>query len=165
MEKLFSPWRSQFIDAASRGEPLDSPFASAWRDPDRDRENLLLHRGRLGFIILNRYPYNAGHLLVCPIREVGDFVDLTPDERAEMNELVALGIEVLRRVMAPHGFNVGMNLGRVAGAGIPSHVHTHVVPRWNGDTNFMPVIDEVRVISHLMEDVYDRLRAALSDLA
>lgn len=165
MDRLYSPWRSRFIDAEAERHGAGSPFIRAWNEPSRDRENLLLHRGTAAFVILNKYPYNAGHLLICPVREVGDFLELTKKERDEMSDLVALAIRVLTEALHPHGFNVGMNLGRTAGAGIPSHVHTHVVPRWNGDMNFMPVLDEVRVISHALEDVYDRLLAALSRLA
>ncbi len=161
MDRLYSPWRSQFIDTAGDLEDNQSPFIRAWNDPAHDRENLLLFRGETAFIILNKYPYNAGHLLICPAREVGDYLDLLREERGEMSDLVALGIRVLTEALHPQGFNVGMNLGRTAGAGIPSHVHMHVVPRWNGDMNFMPVLDEVRVISHAMEDIYERLVAAL----
>ena len=161
MEHLYSPWRSQFIDQASGMDSVDSPFARAWRQPERDVENLLLYRGTCAFIILNRSPYNAGHLLVCPVREVPDLVDLSQEERSELFELITLGMRVLRDALNPHGFNIGMNLGREAGAGIPSHVHAHVVPRWNGDTNFMPVMDEVRIISHAMDDVYSRLMRSL----
>lgn len=160
MDRLYSPWRSQFIDT-SADSSVGSPFARAWNEPDRDAENMLLHRGQLAFIILNKYPYNAGHVLVCPVREVGDFLELTSEERSEMSNLVALSIRILDESLHPDGYNVGMNLGRTAGAGIPTHVHTHVVPRWNGDMNFMPILDDVRVISHAMEDVYARLRAAL----
>ncbi len=162
MERLYSPWRSEFIaGAADANSPRrDSPFQRAWNDPQRDADNYLVHRGTLAFIIMNRYPYNAGHLLVVPVRVVADVLDLTDEEFHEMNALTRLGIALLRRALAPQGLNVGMNLGRTAGAGIDFHVHMHIVPRWNGDTNFMPVLDETRVISEAMQDVYHKLRAA-----
>ncbi len=166
MEQLFSPWRSQFIDsmADSSSESGESPFTVALRDPEHDAENHLLHRGDLAFIILNKYPYNAGHLLILPKRQTGDYLDLTAEERAELGELVAFGIAILKRALDPHAFNVGMNLGRVAGAGIESHVHFHIVPRWTGDTNFMPLFSETRVISHGMEETYQKLLVARDQL-
>lgn len=122
-----------------------------------------MHRGKRAFIIMNRYPYNAGHLLVVPVRETGDFLELSTEESAEIMELVRLGIDMLRRALKPQAFNVGMNLGRTAGAAIDSHVHFHIVPRWNGDTNFMPVLDETRVISENMDEVFAKLGAALKE--
>lgn len=158
MERLWSPWRSEFIETHQDQPANWSPFADAWKDADHDEENLLLFRGELAFIILNKYPYNPGHLLIVPVRKVADFLLLKPEERNEMMDLVAFGTSVLQHAMSPHGFNVGMNLGRVAGAAIESHVHIHVVPRWNGDTNFMPTLSETRVVSQNMKEVYRRLR-------
>jgi ATP adenylyltransferase len=158
MERLWSPWRSEFI--ASVGQQTDdaqSPFTRAYNEPERDEENYMLHRGRRAFIILNRYPYNAGHLLVVPVRQLADFLELEDEERHEMIDLTRLGIEVLKGALAPHAFNVGMNLGRTAGAGIEYHVHMHIVPRWNGDTNFLPVLDETRHISEYMQETYRKL--------
>ncbi len=158
MERLWSPWRSEFIES-HQDQPADwSPFADAWQDVDNDEENLLLFRGERAFIILNKYPYNPGHLLIVPVRKVADFLLLEPEERNEMMDLVAFGTAILKQAISPHGFNVGMNLGRVAGAAIESHVHIHVVPRWNGDTNFMPTLGETRVVSQNMKEVYRRLR-------
>jgi len=160
MERLWSPWRSNFINTVRDEEDGDSPFTIAFRTPERDRENHLLYRADLTFIILNKYPYNAGHLLVLPIRQVGDLTGLTEAEANEMMRTVRFGVDILTRAIRPHAFNIGMNLGRTAGAGIVNHVHFHIVPRWNGDTNFMPVIDETRVISESMDDIYDKLVAA-----
>ncbi len=157
MERLWSPWRSQFINAARDESPSESPFTKAFREPEKDAEHHLLHRDRLTFIILNKYPYNAGHLLVLPIREVGDLTDLTGEEGAEMMKSVTFAARILRLALSPHGLNIGMNLGRTAGAGIESHVHFHVVPRWNGDTNFMPVLAETRMISESMDDMFGKL--------
>lgn len=115
-------------------------------NPD-DKDNLLIHQGKLAFIVLNLYPYNNGHLMIVPKRHTNDFPGLTKDELAECMELLQKSEIALRKVMSPHGFNIGANIGRVSGAGIEEHIHLHIVPRWNGDTNFMPVIGEVKVIS------------------
>lgn len=123
----------------------------------------ILARGEVAFVILNSFPYNPGHLMVAPFRHVGDFGSLEGHELAEVDRLVARAIDALREEMDPHGFNLGMNLGRVAGAGIPDHVHWHVVPRWNGDTNFMPVVGQTRVLPELLEETYARLRPRLHD--
>lgn len=163
MDRLWSPWRSQFIKAHSGGE-TDSPFLGAWEAPEKDEENFLLHRGERAFIILNRYPYNAGHLLVVPVRQTGDLLELEEEESAELMRLVRLGVAVVKRAMKPHGINVGLNLGRTGGAAFEDHVHFHIVPRWNGDTNFMPVLADTRVISESMETVYDELRASLREI-
>ena len=122
-----------------------------------DERTMILARGELAFVILNSFPYNPGHLMVAPFRHVGDFAALQPDELAGVDALVARSIRALEAEMEPHGFNLGMNLGRVAGAGIPGHVHWHVVPRWNGDTNFMPVVGQTRVLPELLEESYARL--------
>lgn len=167
MERLWSPWRSAFITSANEDgadtSKEGSPFTRAFAEPGRDAENYLLHRGVQAFIIMNRYPYNAGHLLIVPVRETGDFLELSTEESAEIMELIRLGLDILRRALKPQAFNVGMNLGRTAGAAIDRHVHFHIVPRWNGDTNFMPVLDETRVISENMDEVYHKLREALKE--
>lgn len=159
MKQLWSPWRSQFIAGANEEKQAgESPFTKAWNKPERDEENYLLYRGERAFIIMNRFPYNAGHLLVVPVREVGDFLELSEEESAEIMRLIRLGIALLKGALKPHAFNVGMNLGRTAGAAIDTHVHFHIVPRWNGDTNFMPVLDETRVISEEMREVFGKMR-------
>jgi ATP adenylyltransferase len=122
-----------------------------------DRAALIVARDERAFVILNAYPYNPGHLMVAPFRHVSELTALRPDELADANDLLQRSIRALEAAMEPHGFNMGMNLGRVAGAGIPGHVHWHLVPRWNGDTNFMPVVGETRVLPQLLEETYDRL--------
>lgn len=163
MERLWSPWRSHFIDTHEDLPKDSSPFARAWEQPERDKENLLLLRGERAFIIMNRYPYNPGHLLVVPVRQTGDFLALEQEELHEMIDLVSRGTDLLRRVLNPHGFNVGMNIGRTAGAAIENHVHMHIVPRWNGDTNFMPTLNETRVMSQDLNDIYRKLVAAIAE--
>jgi ATP adenylyltransferase len=119
---------------------------------------LIVHRSKNCYLVLNRYPYNAGHLLVVPYREVSGLSDLNTDERADFMESLIQAEDILRNALNPDGFNIGFNLGSAAGAGIPKHLHAHVVPRWNGDTNFMPVLGETRVLPQSLEAMWERLR-------
>ncbi len=128
-----------------------------------DAQNLLLHRGRHAAIIMNLYPYNTGHLMVIPYQHAASTEELDRETLTEMMELVNLGMRILRRTMHPDGFNVGINIGRSAGAGIAEHVHIHIVPRWTGDSNFLTILGRTRVIPELLEDTYDRLAAALKE--
>ena len=121
----------------------------------------LLYRGKKSFIILNKFPYNNGHVMVVPNQHTGDLYNLNQDEQLDLFALITLSTKVLTKVMKPHGFNIGMNLGLVAGAGIEDHVHFHIVPRWNGDTNFMPVISNTKVISEALEKSYAKLNKAI----
>lgn len=130
-----------------------------------DRKNLILHRGQTAFIILNAFPYTNGHLLVAPFRQVSDVVELTDEETLEIGQLVAKGVAWVRKAYRPDGFNLGVNMGRAAGAGIPQHLHWHVVPRWNGDTNFMTSVGDVRVMPQSLHESYDRLVEASKDEA
>jgi ATP adenylyltransferase len=118
----------------------------------------LLYRGRTGYIVLNRFPYNAGHLLVIPYRPVAALAGLTPEERAELMDLLVLGQQILSDALHPDGFNVGFNFGAAAGAGIPKHLHAHIVPRWTGDNNFMPVLGETHVLVDSLDAMWERLR-------
>jgi ATP adenylyltransferase len=136
-------------------------FCSALNAGD-DRRSLILHRGRLAFLILNAFPYASGHLMAAITRHVGSIEAATPEELAEVMALIRKGTLALGAAYHPDGFNVGLNQGRVAGAGVLGHLHVHLVPRWNGDTNFMPVIGETRVLPEALETTYDRLTAALS---
>jgi len=128
-----------------------------------DRERLLLHRGDLTFVILNLYPYNNGHLLVAPIRHIGEMDELTVDEMTGLFDHVRKAVNWLKAAIQPHGFNIGINIGRVAGAGLPDHLHIHIVPRWNGDTNSMPVLGGTKVISQGLQSTYDDLRKVIND--
>jgi ATP adenylyltransferase len=147
----------EYIQAAKETGDEGCIFCDLPAEGDDEQTNILARGGR-AFVILNSYPYNPGHLMVAPFRHVGAFGELQTDELAEIDALVARSIGVLDAEMQPHGYNLGMNLGRVAGAGIPDHVHWHVVPRWNGDTNFMPVIGQTRVLPELLEETGARLR-------
>ena len=145
----------------SAGAP-DAPcvFCSALSAGD-DRRSLILRRGRLAFLVLNAFPYATGHLMAMPVRHVGRLEEATADELSETMTLVQASVRALHAGYEPDGFNIGMNLGRVAGAGVLGHLHTHVVPRWNGDTSFMPMIAETRVLPESLETTYDRLTALL----
>ncbi len=120
----------------------------------RDRKNLIVRRGKTAFIIMNRFPYNPGHLMVAPNRHLADFADLDDDEVLELMRLTQKGVALLRERMRPDGLNLGINLGRVAGAGIEGHLHIHIVPRWQGDTNFMPILGNTKVISEALKRTY-----------
>lgn len=162
MKQLWSPWRSQYIHSLSTEQSDGGCFLchAVQSPPADDAANYVVFRNTLCFVIMNRYPYNSGHLLVAPYRHIGD---LTAHDRAESHaliETVQLAIEVLRQTHTPHGFNVGTNLGRTAGAGLPDHVHVHIVPRWNGDTNFMPILAEVKVISEFLVEEQRKLSEA-----
>lgn len=164
MDKLWAPWRSRYVTGAAKDPDPDCIFCEKLHgDPGRDAENYLLTRTRHCFVILNLYPYNNGHLLVAPQRHVGDMEELAAEEMLELFEVKRWMVEVLRRAFSPDGFNIGINVGRVAGAGIPGHFHIHIVPRWNGDTNFMPVLGDVKVISEGLDDTYRKLRAAIEE--
>lgn len=157
MERLWAPWRSEYFARLNRPGCI---FCRA-RTGRRDRAAHVLYRGRRVFCLLNRYPYNTGHLMVAVNRHVGDLARLTAAEHAELMQTAARMVSVLRRAFKPQGFNVGVNLGAPAGAGIPGHLHMHVVPRWTGDTNFMPVLAHTKVMSLSLDAVYDRLTSSL----
>lgn len=146
MEKLWSPWRSQYIDSFGK-EKGSCIFCNAAGDDLNDMNSLLVDKGELTFTVLNLYPYNNGHLMVVPFRHISDMLDLSREENAEIMNKLQISCKVLKEVYNPDGFNIGANLGKVSGAGIDDHIHFHVVPRWNGDTNFMPVLGDVKVIS------------------
>jgi ATP adenylyltransferase len=146
----------EYIDAA-KDESDDTCVFCDKPSSGNDQAAYILARTDQAFAMLNAYPYNPGHLMVAPFRHVGDLEDLTRDELAETNDLLQRSIHALKEVSGPHGFNLGLNLGRVAGAGIPGHVHWHLVPRWNGDTNFMSVAGETRVLPELLAETYAKL--------
>ncbi len=156
MEIKWTPWRGQYIKNSS-SEEEGCVLCNAYQDQN-DREKLVLYRGEHVFVMMNLYPYNPGHLMVVPYEHTADFSTLDP---AISSEIMALGqrcVAVLQAETQPHGFNLGMNLGRTAGAGVDQHLHLHVVPRWNGDTNFMPVIGGVRLIPEAIDDTYMALK-------
>jgi ATP adenylyltransferase len=164
-ERLWSPWRIEYIRRGASGGNdgcifCDLPAAGE----DKDEANHLLTRGEVSFVLLNAFPYNPGHLMAAPYRHVGDYEELRADELAEMMAFAGRAIRAIREESSPHGFNLGMNLGQVAGAGIADHVHLHLVPRWGGDTNFMPVVGQTKVLPELLDETYQRLRPHLADV-
>ena len=147
--RLWAPWRTRYLAMKPERRCI---FCLA-KTPGHDRRRLVVARGRHTFALLNLYPYNNGHVMVAPSRHIGDLAKLRPAEWAEMLTLSQALLRKLKQALRPHGFNLGMNLGRVGGAGIPGHLHLHLVPRWSGDTNFMPILAGTKVISQSLEDV------------
>jgi ATP adenylyltransferase len=134
-------------------------------DPSADRANLLVWRGERVIVVMNKFPYNSGHVMVAPVEHVGSPVDLSDGDALALQKGVSMSLRAISDVMSPEGYNIGANLGRVAGAGIPDHVHYHVVPRWGGDTNFMPVLGETKVVNEHLERTWEKLTAAFSKIA
>lgn len=160
-ERLWTPHRMVYVDGPAKvttTSERECPFCVGPRGSDEDA--LIVHRGATCFVALNLYPYNPGHLLICPYRHVPDLSTMTTAERAESIELVSAGMEVLRATKRPTGFNSGMNTGTAAGAGIAGHAHLHVVPRWDGDANFLPVIGRTKALPELLGDTRAQLAAA-----
>lgn len=158
--RLWAPHRISYLAGENRPLPDNDVPCPFCRIPTlEDAEGLIVARGEHAYVVMNLYPYNAGHVLVCTYRHVADLTDLTTDERNELLELTAHTMKVIRHVSGAQGFNLGMNQGAISGAGIAEHIHQHVVPRWSGDANFMPVIGKTKVISQLL----DETRAALAE--
>lgn len=157
MKQLWSPWRMKYIQEDKNSGQC--PFCEALSSGDPLAYHLV-HHGEKAFVILNRYPYTTGHVLILPLEHVEDLAELDPETRAEMGELINHALGVLREVYHPEGFNVGLNLGEAAGAGLPKHLHWHVVPRWSGDTNYMTAVGEVRVLPEALEDSYQKIKKA-----
>ncbi len=159
MKLLWAPWRLEYIT----GEKEDECIFCTKPKEGNDKKNLILYNGETSFIIMNRYPYSNGHLMAVPYKHTKDFSELGQEERLELMNLTVKCMDILQ-VIKPEGFNIGMNLGRVGGAGIDDHLHFHVVPRWSGDTNFMPVIGDVRVMPEYLEETYDTLNQQVKKL-
>lgn len=154
MEQLWAPWRIDYI-LKQKDEGCIFCIKPA---ENNDKKNLVLHRDKHCFVIMNYYPYNNGHLLVVPYRHIAELTDLSEIENKDLMDLLSRCVEVLKQKMSPHGFNIGMNLGTVAGAGVKDHLHFHIVPRWNGDTNYMPIFGHTKVISEALEKTWEKLR-------
>jgi ATP adenylyltransferase len=161
MDQLWAPWRLAYVAAAKPPAEADPCFLCEALAGDDDRRNLLVVRKPLSIVVLNRFPYNNGHLLVAPRAHKGRLDELTPDELLDVQEALRRMVGVLDGLMHPDGYNIGLNLGRAAGAGLPGHLHWHIVPRWDGDTNFMPVLAETKVIVQSLDALFDLLRARL----
>lgn len=148
MERLWSPWRSNYIESFKDADENDNcVFCNAELKDIHDEKSQIVYKGKYSFIMMNLYPYNSGHLMIIPYRHLSDYLELSEDETNEIMRLNKVAIKVLNNLMSPHGFNFGANIGQAAGAGIHTHLHFHLVPRWTGDTNFMPVLGDVKIIS------------------
>ena len=156
IKQLWAPWRMEFL-TDPKGKPEGCVFCMLLKE-DQDRRNLIVHRGEKVFVILNKYTYNNGHLMVIPFKHSNNLTELNAKESHALMEISRFSVEALRRVYKPEGFNLGMNLGASAGAGIRDHLHMHVVPRWQGDTNFMPVIAETKAMPQHLEASFDQLK-------
>lgn len=161
VDYLHAYWRIPYIDTPKDPES-NNPFLDILNDPD-EKKALLLFRTPLSFVILNKFPYNAGHLLVLPQREIQDLSQLTDRERDDFFQTIIRAETLLKKALNPDGINIGMNLGRSAGAGIPKHLHCHVVPRWDGDTNFMPVVADTKVLPMSLEFLWKKLRSFVEE--
>ncbi len=154
MKQIWAPWRMEYIQT----KKPEGCILCETPGQDSDTVNHILYRGNKNFVIMNRYPYNTGHLMIVPYRHIASLEELADEELHEHFDIVSRSIKVLRQVFNPDGLNLGMNIGKVAGAGMEDHIHTHIVPRWQGDTNFMPVIADVRVVPEALAETYQKLK-------
>lgn len=161
MEHLWTPWRSTYVARKPSGNQCI--FCAALSNAD-DEENYVLHRGSHNFVILNRYPYSSGHLMIAPNVHVSRLIDVTDDAAQEMMRLARSSESILEETYSPQGINLGMNMGEAAGAGIAGHIHLHILPRWTGDANFMSVVGHTRVIPESLSDTYQKLRPRFASL-
>lgn len=162
MKQLWAPWRMAYLNET---QPVHGCVFCLHAHEDKDTENYVVHRGERCFALLNLYPYNSGHLLIVPYRHTGDLVELEPETGQELFSTTQLAMQVFKEVMQPEGFNLGVNQGKAAGAGIADHIHLHVIPRWGGDTNFMPVLADAKVIPELLTATASRLRDGFTKLS
>ena len=163
MDRLWAPWRIQFIQDL-RDQKGGCVFCEMVNQQNNDKENQILYRGKNIFVVMNKYPYNNGHLLVIPYSHKAKLVDLKPQERQEMLTAVSFCTEIIEKELNADGFNCGMNIGKAAGAGIEDHLHLHVVPRWVGDSNFLPVLSDTRSIPEYLQDTYSKLISSFDKL-
>lgn len=159
MDKLWAPWRIEYILQPK----IEGCIFCTTAAENRDQKNLIVHRGEHCFVIMNYYPYNNGHLMVVPYRHIAELEELSELENKELMELLSQCVQVLKQKISPHGFNIGMNLGTVAGAGIKDHLHFHIVPRWNGDTNFMPITGHTKVVSEALQQTWEKLKVGFEE--
>ena len=162
MDQVFAPWRIEWVEREDQNPDVDCVFC-AFRDADTDRENRVVARSERAFVLLNNYPYNPGHVMVIPRSHTGDYTDLGAAALSDHARLKQRTMRALRAAFDPDGLNVGLNLGDASGGSVDDHFHTHVVPRWGGDTNFMPVCSDTKVIVQDLEESYDQLRAAFAE--
>ncbi len=159
MNIIWAPWRLSYVSKVGKEKKSSCFICEAFSAPEeKAKENLLIHKGKRALVILNRFPYNTAHVMVCPARHTGDFESLLPEEILEINELLKKVMKVIKRAYNPDGFNIGLNLGKVSGGSHDTHIHYHVVPRWQGDTNFMPIIGGAKVIPQSLEETYETIK-------
>ena len=161
MDRLWSPWRAEHIERMGRDRPDTESIFVQIASEHRDEENLIVWRGRNTFVVMNRYPYNNGHLLIVPYRQGASYTDLTPEEQRELASTMDSCIRWLDEALTPEGYNIGLNIGAAGGAGIPKHLHVHVVPRWSADTNFMTSTAGTKVIPESLKNTYQKLITAV----
>ncbi|GIW79932.1 MAG: hydrolase [Gemmatales bacterium] len=157
MDQLWAPWRLAYVTQEKKPTNDDPCFICRGLGEKQDRKNLIVHRSERGVVLLNRFPYNNGHLLIAPQAHKGEVTDLSPEELLDTLQLIQQYVAEIKKLMSPDGFNIGLNQGAAAGAGLPGHLHWHVVPRWHGDTNFMPVFSDVKVIVQSLDALYSLL--------
>ncbi len=162
MDRLFSPWRSVYIQTFNDKKRSHKCLFCRIAKETTDADNLIVWRGKYCYVVMNRYPYNNGHVMIVPYRHIARFVRFSEKERNEIMFMLSKCIAALEHILKPHGFNFGANLGRIAGAGIDKHIHFHLVPRWNGDTNFMPVLSDVKIVSEDIKKNWAKLKSFLS---
>ncbi len=166
MQRMYSPWREVYMQSFKDENSSGSSGKSIFSDipPEEDEKHFVLHRARKSFVIMNLYPYNCGHLMVVPFMQTPEFSELDSETRLEVMDLTDLCMKALKATLRPHGFNLGANLGRIAGGSVDNHIHFHIVPRWDGDTNFMPVLADAKVLSNDMVQLYKNLKKAFAKL-
>lgn len=163
MERLYTPWRMSYV-TSNQAKTDGCVFCAKLEDDiERDHENYVVYRGKTTFVVMNIYPYNTGHLMILPHQHVSTLTEVSREAQIEMITFTAYFTELLSQLLKPDGFNVGINLGKAAGAGLGSHLHTHIVPRWTGDSSFMAVVGNTRVLPELLDDTYNRILAALQE--
>lgn len=164
MERMWSPWRSQYMDSFKESKQSKKTFIMEAIESNNDIENLVVYRFEKCIVLMNKYPYNNGHILIAPIREVNDILLLDEDEYSDINKALKICIQAVKNVYNPHGYNMGVNSGTAAGAGVPTHLHYHIVPRWNGDSNFMPSIADIKIVSESLENSREKLNKEIKNI-
>jgi ATP adenylyltransferase len=159
MDRIWAPWRGKYIENSIKGHKV-CVFCEL-KNKKPSKENLLIYRNEFAMIVMNKFPYNNGHILIIPVNHVASFEELSEEEFNELNKLLKKAIKAIKKAYLPEGINIGLNMGRVAGAGIDKHIHYHVVPRWNGDTNFMPVTGGTKIISEHIISSYEKIKKSL----
>ena len=163
-KNLWAPWRMEYIRSLEDEQADEGCFLCRyWEQPERDEEHHVVWRGRSAFVCMNRFPYTNGHLMVTAAEHKGDLTDLSVEQFTEMTSMIRSGVGLLREVVSAQGFNVGFNIGQCAGAGLPDHLHAHIVPRWSGDTNFMAVLGDARVVPEALDTLWKKLLAGAKD--